>query len=120
MHLSLVSWFSGGADNIVSVQLFAVAIKRASKCAAWATQYAQLCSHLKAAGAGPAQTATVDSAVRGRATAEYCRLSTHTVSLTPQGAPKSPEQVGLLTRQIRSDKFTLFQPHQADQMLDPQ
>ena len=82
--------------NSLSMQLFAVAIKRASKCAAWATQYAQLCSHLRAAGEGPAQQSAVESAVRGRATAEYCRLSTRTVSMTPQGAPKSPDQVRAL------------------------
>lgn len=81
--------------TLLSTQLFAVAIKRASKCAAWGTQYAQLCSHLRAGGKDATQQSTVESAVRGRATAEYCKLSTRTVSLTPQGAQKGPGQAGL-------------------------
>ncbi|CAL5222030.1 g4321 [Coccomyxa viridis] len=91
----LLGLLAGDTDAVVTFidLLFAVAIKRASKCAAWATQYAQLCSHLRAAGEGSAQQSAVESAVRGRATAEYCRLSTRTVSMTPQGAPKSPDQV---------------------------
>ena len=77
-----------------AAQLFAVAIRRASKCAAWATSYAQLCAQLRAAGEPSGQHRAVESAVQGRATAEYCKLSVRTVSITPQGTPKSTGQVG--------------------------
>ena len=78
-----------------AAQLFAVAIRRASKCAAWATVYAQLCAQLWAAVEPSGQHRAVESAVQGRATAEYCKLSVRTVSVMPQGTPKSTDQVRL-------------------------
>ena len=70
-----------------------MAIRRASKCAAWATSYAQLCAQLRAAREPSGQHRAVESAVQGRATAEYCKLSLRTVSVTPLGTSKSTDQV---------------------------
>ena len=74
------------------MQFFGLAIKRANKCVDWAPIYAQLCSQMKASGEPTGRHIAVESAVRGRATAEYCRLSLHTVRMTPQGTMKSTEQ----------------------------
>ncbi len=71
-----------------------MAIKRASKHAQWAAQYAHLCAQLRAAGQPTDWHTAIDDAVLGRATAEYCKVSTRTVHLTAKGSVKTSYQAG--------------------------
>jgi hypothetical protein len=74
-------------------QVFVVAIKRASKAAAWATQYARLCANLKTAAQPLQLDETVQDALYGRSTQEYCKLSFRTVSVDTLGRSKPADTV---------------------------
>jgi len=87
------------------MQFFGLAIKRANKCVDWAPLYAQFCSQMKASGVPTGRHIAVENAIRGRANAEYCRLSLHTVSMTPQGTMKSTEQASPASLNLRVSAY---------------
>lgn len=86
MHFGLVR-------GVAPTQVFVVAIKRASKAAAWATQYARLCASLKTAAQPLCLDETVQDALYGRSTQEYCRMSFRTVTVDSLGRVKPADRV---------------------------
>ncbi|EIE23168.1 hypothetical protein COCSUDRAFT_47525 [Coccomyxa subellipsoidea C-169] len=112
------SWLSDEQDGVSMVTIidlvFVVAIKRSGKSASWAVQYARLCSNLKAAAQPLSLEDTVQDALYGRSTEEYCRMTFRTVTVDHFGRKKHPQQVSEEAADLRGSlRFIacLFKEH---------
>ncbi|BDA50144.1 hypothetical protein COCOBI_15-2720 [Coccomyxa sp. Obi] len=112
------SWLSDDQDGVSMITIidlvFVVAIKRSGKSASWAVQYARLCSHLKAAAQPLSLDDTVQEALYGRSTEEYCRMTFRTITVDRFGRQKVPEQVSADAAELRGSlRFMacLFKEH---------